>query len=809
MRPATAADRPYLRSGLLQGIGVPDLMWDLCRKRKTGTVRFHRSGVTRAVHFEEGRIVFASSDDPNERLGEMLVRDGLITLAQFEKAASQLDSGRRLGTLLVQAGHLTTENLVRSVLAQVRGIVLDLFSWEEGEYAFDEGPLPREEMIQLGVHTGELIVQGIRQIRSFTLIRGGVGSPRTRYGLTEGWRERLGGVALTDGETLLLERLEGGPRSVEKLCQELYLSNFEIYQALWAFKVLRAVDRVEPGADEALGERDQSAGRLDQQEFVAVLVRSCRAGKTGVLDASNASVDRTFHIKEGRCVFATSTNADDGLVAHLLRRGVISLRDREEVSRRLLTNRRVGTLLLELGVLDETDLARVVREHVCEIVYDTARWQEGEWSFTPGELPTIEEITLDISLEDLVLHAVRQVTSWSRIVRGAGGLDAWLALTPRYLEVLDHMNIGGDEWDVVASLGGPRTVREVCQAHPLGDFRICQMLWALRLLEAVAEVPAPVIEAPAEEAASVQPEPEPEMKSWRVPVLEERTEAVGDLPAASAFMLESDRPKSAAGTAEESAAPVPAQLLEILGPYSSPALDSSPSSPAHEEAAPPPELRSHATEGPRFELAEPGSAPERYFGATIEERAQGPQEMDRAPWAAPEKPPFSSVFHEPPEGPAGESLAESIRAEGAPPEPPELKVAELTTAWAPAEERPIDPELKRQIERFNACQRLVYRAVRTEVGAGAANFLRFCGGKLTDGFNELFASVDLMDDGAWDVSGLQSSIQRKALLDPWLGFQRLLDKELEMVHVHLGVARAEELRKRIEDFERKGFGPSD
>ena len=82
--------------------------------------------------------------------------------------------------------------------------------------------------------------------------------------------------------------------------------------------------------------------------------------------------------------------------------------------------------------------------------------------------------------------------------------------------------------------------------------------------------------------------------------------------------------------------------------------------------------------------------------------------------------------------------------------------------------------------------------------------MRFCAGRLTDGFHEIFADVGLTEYGAWEPEGLRHALEQKAVLDPWVGFQRLLDKELEMVHVHLGGRRADELRRRIDEFARAG-----
>ena len=135
----------------------------------------------------------------------MLLREGIITLDQLEQAIVKLSSGKRLGTLLVEAGHLSPENLVRGVLGQVRAIVLGVFAWEDGEYDFHEGPLPTDEVVTLTMRTAEVLLQEIRQIRSFSRVRRSVGPPSTRVRLEGGWRQTLDGLEIRDGERMLLQ----------------------------------------------------------------------------------------------------------------------------------------------------------------------------------------------------------------------------------------------------------------------------------------------------------------------------------------------------------------------------------------------------------------------------------------------------------------------------------------------------------------------------------------------------------------------------------------------------------------------------
>jgi hypothetical protein len=94
---------------------------------------------------------------------------------------------------------------------------------------------------------------------------------------------------------------------------------------------------------------------------------------------------------------------------------------------------------------NESDLRATVREQLSEIIFDSFRWEQGDYNFVAGELPTIEEITLNRGVEDLIFAGVRRVTSWSRVREGCGGLGARLVLQPEYLSVLDKMCVGSEE----------------------------------------------------------------------------------------------------------------------------------------------------------------------------------------------------------------------------------------------------------------------------------------------------------------------------------------------------------------------------
>jgi hypothetical protein len=679
--------------GRLEGVGMPELIWDVCRRRKTGALHLSRGSVERRLFITEGRIIFAASTDPNDRLGETLLRQSKITLAQLEEALSIQLTGKRLGTLMVESGVLDPEDLVAAVAGQVKAVVLDLLTWTRGEYRFEEGPVPEED-IQLGISTGELLLEGLRGIRSCKMVTRGVGPSHTIYGLADDWAKQVEELRLMEGAQLLIERLAQGPESVSRLCSDVCLSSFEACQTLWALKLIGIV--VQRQRTVRGGDRVPHEGRLEDTTLAELLVRLEREQATGVLYLHHGTVERSFFFGAGRCVFATSNDPDDGLVSYLFQRGIISLDDKEEMSRRLLTNRRVGTILREIGAIDDTDLQNMVRLQVSEIMHSTFPWEQGQFQFVPGPLPVAENITLSSSASAIVAEGIRRTTSWTRLVFGCGGIDNALCLTPHYLEVLDAMEASVAEWEVVSALRSPQTPRRICRLTEMSDFRVCQILWTLKLLGAVEDSPIDI-----EEPAAALPEPQ-------------QTTAAShevETPAKACTDTDVDVPEE-----DEQPAFAAADSIDRM---------------AHTGADA--ELRS----------LQNGDSGEVHVDMDARDHHEDDDDDDEA------------------------------------------------DAWEPP------AAVDQVIQRFNAMHRLVFRTIRTEVGAGAVNFVRSCCCGMSDDVPDPVEDVELYVDGSWSAEGLKTVIVEKRIEEPWLAYQAVLDREFITLLPILGERAAAELKRKI------------
>lgn len=120
----------------------------------------------------KGDAIFASSTYEDDRLGEMLIKAGKITMEQYDKSVELLKkSGKRQGAILVELGYLTPKDLFWGVKYQVEEIIYSLFLLEDAEYEFIEGEIPSHEIITLKMSMGNLIYEGVKRIDNWTRIK--------------------------------------------------------------------------------------------------------------------------------------------------------------------------------------------------------------------------------------------------------------------------------------------------------------------------------------------------------------------------------------------------------------------------------------------------------------------------------------------------------------------------------------------------------------------------------------------------------------------------------------------------------------
>ena len=231
------------QQGSLAERDVPDLFQALYQRRFTGVLTLSHMGLGRRVIVQAGHLVFASSSDPDDRMGELLLRQGRISLRQYVQAGQAVVPGKRLGAILVEQGVLTAPDLVKVVMQQTENAIYRSFEWTEGTYRITEGG-EVDESITLKISTPDVILEGVRRIDSWTRINRGIGGLEARYERAPDFESGLPALTLSIEKLNMLIGLNG-VSDVETICRDSPLQDFEVCRTLWAYRVLGLVRRVD------------------------------------------------------------------------------------------------------------------------------------------------------------------------------------------------------------------------------------------------------------------------------------------------------------------------------------------------------------------------------------------------------------------------------------------------------------------------------------------------------------------------------------------------------------------------------------
>ncbi len=236
-------------AGDIKDMTIPWLFQDLRKEKETGTVVFSRDEEIKKVFFKNGDVLFASSNLNDDRLGEFLLRSGKITQAQFDKSSETvIRTGKKLGAVLFEMGALSAKDLVSQVKLQVKEIVLKMFDWREGNYQFNGGTLPVSEIIPIHMSTGDLIIEGIRNLE-WKNIRKSLPPIKTVLNLSSDPSLLFQSVHL-DKDHQTVFSLVDGSKSIYAICAQSGMGDFNTLKAIYTLLALRMVEAGELRTDE-------------------------------------------------------------------------------------------------------------------------------------------------------------------------------------------------------------------------------------------------------------------------------------------------------------------------------------------------------------------------------------------------------------------------------------------------------------------------------------------------------------------------------------------------------------------------------
>lgn len=139
-------------SGKLESHPLPAVLRELLQERRDGCLTVARGATTRRLFLRDGMIIYGSSTDRQDRLGEILVAQGKLSKGDHKKFWEMSQAGNQLlGITLVLNGRITLNDLYQGVTAQVVTILDRLQKWRKGDYQFEERREPAAGTVLLRI----------------------------------------------------------------------------------------------------------------------------------------------------------------------------------------------------------------------------------------------------------------------------------------------------------------------------------------------------------------------------------------------------------------------------------------------------------------------------------------------------------------------------------------------------------------------------------------------------------------------------------------------------------------------------------
>ncbi|MEJ2367606.1 MAG: DUF4388 domain-containing protein [Acidobacteriota bacterium] len=231
-----------LLSGDLAEINLPTLLMSLYRERETGILMIHSIPYTKALFIKEGNVVFLTSDDPDDRLGECLLRKGVISVRQYLKSSRQLGPRKKMGEILVDMGVITPDDLVEGVSQQLTEIFDSIIPLRGGSYTLHLQEFTTMDLITFSMELPSLLYTSMQKNKKWSQIYASVGNPSSRLRLVSPPPPFCTQMEISpDHEHLLSLCRNGIP--ISALLDASYLNSFETYRTLWIFLILGLVER--------------------------------------------------------------------------------------------------------------------------------------------------------------------------------------------------------------------------------------------------------------------------------------------------------------------------------------------------------------------------------------------------------------------------------------------------------------------------------------------------------------------------------------------------------------------------------------
>jgi two-component system OmpR family response regulator len=185
------------------------------------------------------------------------------------------------------------------------------------------------------------------------------------------------------------------------------------------------------------------------------------AKETGELGCQRGKVKKVVYFERGQPVFALSNLVTDRFGQFLVRVGKITPDQlKESTAAAASGKRRTGDVLVERGLLKDTERLYYVAQQVKAIIYSLFGWEDGAYAMSFRDRAGAESIKLDLHPANLIVRGIKKLYKPERLRRLLKPEDR---LMPSQQPAFQLNEIDLERWEgeLLPKMDGTRTVAEL------------------------------------------------------------------------------------------------------------------------------------------------------------------------------------------------------------------------------------------------------------------------------------------------------------------------------------------------------------
>ena len=218
--------------GNLETFDLSSLLQMLNYEKKTGRLKITSKDNEVLIILQQGDVVFATEARKTNRLGLLLMNNGLIDQQALDSCLTlSRRKNQSIGKTLVQEGYITARELNDFLLKQAENSIYDVFLWESGGFVYNDVDVNLKRFAGRNFHTMNLLLEASRRIDELKVLKKQIPNEQAIVKLAGDAADDREEVEFNSDEKRLLSMVDG-LASVRQILDQTGYDDFTGYKLL-------------------------------------------------------------------------------------------------------------------------------------------------------------------------------------------------------------------------------------------------------------------------------------------------------------------------------------------------------------------------------------------------------------------------------------------------------------------------------------------------------------------------------------------------------------------------------------------------